>query len=136
MNHHRTCLLLLVAIVAGASLIGAPAQAATYQWNNAGGGRWEDSPNWTPLGYPRFFFDFAVFNLPAAYGVDATNAAAIPGLGILDVRNGEVGLSTHDAFRAVLGVGVPGTPATLILRRGAIIGSGTHTIGPLGAGEK
>jgi len=132
MNPHRTCLVLLIAFVASGSVIGPPAIAATYQWSNPSGGAWEDSNNWTPRGYPRSFFDFGVFSLTGTYGVDATNSAAIQGLGILDVRNGAVSLSTHDAFRAVLGVGLGSAPTTLVLERGAISGASAHTIGPTG----
>jgi hypothetical protein len=132
MNHHRISLLFVSGVIAFGNLIGAPALAATYQWSNASGGLWEDVNNWVPRGYPRAVFDFAQFNVAAAYSVDATNAALVPGLGIVDVRSGSVALSTHDAFRAVLGVGVAGAPATIALRRGAIIATGTHTIGPAG----
>jgi hypothetical protein len=132
MNPHRTCLALLVAVVAIGSWIGPPALAATYQWSNASGGTWEDPNNWTPRGYPRSFFDFGVFNLAGAYPVDATNAAAVQSFGILDVRNGAVRLSTHDALRAVIGVGLGATPANLTLERGAVSGASAHSIGANG----
>ncbi len=67
--------MLLVAVIAGGNASDAPALAATYQWTNPSGGTWEDVNNWTLRGYPRAFFDFGVFSLTGAYGVDATNAA-------------------------------------------------------------
>ncbi len=132
MNNHRNPLLLLIAVIVGGSLAHAAAEGATFQWSNPNGGRWEDTSNWVPRGYPRFFFDIAVFGQTATYQVDASDAALIQGLGIIHVPSGDVTLMTHDSFRAVIGVGTAGSPASLALKRGAITGSGMQTIGPAG----
>lgn len=132
MNRYRTHLLLrLAAVIVGGSVTATPAYATNFQWINPNGGSWETMDNWSPQGYPRFIFDFAVFGLAASYNVNATNAALVPGLGGIQVRSGNVSLDTHDSFRAVFGVGTSGSPAAVSLS-GAIIGAGTHVIGPTG----
>lgn len=125
--------LALAAVVMGASMLGVPAHAATYQWINPNGGNWDDSNNWVPSGFPRLFFDFAVFNLEATYDVNATNAAMIPRLAGVQVSRGRVSLSTHDSLKTALVVGTSTNPATFVLHSGRIIASATyHNIGPVG----
>jgi len=133
MKIYRSYFMLLVAVILVTSVTGTTARAATYQWVNPNGGSWVTNGNWNPSGYPRFAFDFAIFNLQATYDVDATNSALIQGLGGIQVNNGNVSLSTHDSFRAILGIGTPTSgPAVLALSSGAVTATGTHTIRPNG----
>jgi hypothetical protein len=131
MNAYRTHLLFLVAVIVSECLTGAPAEATVYRWVNPSGGSWVNTSNWSPVGYPRFLADFAIFNLQASYDVDATDPQ-VAGPGGIQTTAGNVSLSTHDAFRAVLAVGTTGTPAVLNFSHGAITGAGVHNIGPHG----
>ena len=104
------------------------ANAGFFTWSNEAGGMWEETANWDPAGYPKFFWDFANFDLDRIYEVDATDPARIASIAGLSVRAGEVHLRTHSDLRVVALVGGAGVPATLDLLAGAITGAGTHRI--------
>lgn len=46
----------------------------TFHWLNTSGGSYHTSGNWTPLGGPPLFDDFARFGLSATYGVNFSSA--------------------------------------------------------------
>jgi len=114
-------------------LAASPSDAGLFSWTNPAGGRWDDPVNWGASSYPRFFWDFARFQLPEDLAVDATDAARIQGVGGLLVDRGTVRLRTHSGFQALTVVGAAGHPAGVVLESGCLDASGIHTVEANGA---
>jgi len=129
MHAPRTLLILLFLPIAF-GVVAKEALATSYVWVNPGSGRWDQTGNWNYSGYPRYAWDFAIFNQDALYDVDASSTS-LQGVGGILVAAGTVGLTTHDGFTGVLAVGTVGLPARLDLE-GTFDGAGTQNVGATG----
>ena len=121
--------LALASVLLVANPVSAP--AAFFSWTNPSGGEWDVPANWGASRYPSSFFDFARFDVPGAYEVDAADPATARPIAGTEFRRGTVGFTTHDGFRTTIQVGNGLEPATLVLRSGTIEGQ-THTVGSNG----
>jgi hypothetical protein len=119
----------LLGVAVALSLVSPrPAAAGFYRWVMPAGGAWDNGTNWSPSGYPHQFFDFALFDAPGSYVIDATNAAHVPGVGGIMVTSGDVRLSAHSALSGALTLGTLNTPTSLTLVTGGLTASAIHTV--------
>ena len=107
--------------------LSSTAPAAAYIWSNPAGGAWAEPANWGSSSYPRFFWDFAVFELASSYQVDASALSAVQ-VGVVALNSGTVHLmAPADMTGTLILQGAP-DPAALHLMQGSIRTNDAHRV--------
>ena len=137
--------LLIVALIVGAFSATASFGANSFNWNNASGGDFSISTNWSPSSPsgPPVAGDTAVFSLGGAYTVTGNGLASIIQVSGGDVTfAGSVGTDSQSSGAAVYMSsatvrvsGSLGTPLPLLVGEDKSGGAGTATLRVFGGGS-